>query len=107
MSTARVIRINTDELIEMDIYDRLSKRPVIEGTVQVQLRNLDDSPVPGGTFTLSHIEHSPGTWRGIIPSDFTANLVKNKRYKLAIDIASGSGRYYAEVEVEAIIYRLE
>lgn len=108
MPSPKAIRVDTDEIISVDLMDRLTARPMTQGSVTVSFLNTDGTSVPGGSFSLQHDEAVPGTWRVLIPASFTSTLSAGKRYKIDLLAVSPTGaQLHAEIEIEAIKGRLD
>jgi hypothetical protein len=107
MPRPSVIRINCTEIIQVDIFDKISGLPVTNGTVTCKLLDKNRNLIDGSLVELTHISDQPGTWRGIFSETVTGSLTKGDRYTLVFDIISPLGRSYAESKIEAIVSDLE
>lgn len=107
MAVPSVLRINCTEVIQVTITDRIRGTPISSAIVTVSLKNLDNTDIPNSSVQLDQIVQIPGLYRGRIDASVTGSLTPGKRYKLALNVETDSGRLYAETEVEAVICKLE
>ncbi|MEM3061998.1 MAG: hypothetical protein QW303_00440 [Nitrososphaerota archaeon] len=107
MSIKKIIYIDSDNVVQLDVRDVINGRPITNGNVLLRILNDDGTDINGSPFILTHLPSQPGTWRTVISYLFTGSLQKNKEYKSELIINSPAGRMKSEFLLKALVKPLE
>lgn len=105
MSAALVMYLDTSNVIEHKVLDRVNQRPVNSATVTAHLRNAAGADVVGETWpvTLSYVSGSRGVYRYFTSP--TMDLTDNGEYELTVVADDGAG--HVSTKVKSVVAKVQ
>lgn len=88
---ADTLYINSDNLLELTLYDNISDLYVNAATVTAQLYDATETAV-GTSFSLGYVAGSDGLYQGTLEDATAALMTENCYYTLTITATSGASK---------------